>query len=91
MPRLFTSANHIGDTVFEVGPITHCRVDTNIGTTLPVTNLTAFPGVALDDHIQELVTRTHSGVTHALPGCGPDLIGGIVTMDNTVFVTTLSF
>ena len=80
-----------GDTVFEVDPITHLRLDT---TPLPANAqtaaLSAFTDSVPDDHAPEvLLAQEQRADAPLLPEQGPGLIGGIVTMDDATF-TTLS-
>ena len=80
-----------GDTVFEVDPITHLRLDT---TPLPANAQTAaflaFTDSVPDDHAPEvLLAQEQRADAPLLPEQGPDLIDGIVTMDDAT-LTTLS-
>ena len=77
------------DTVFEVDPITHLRLDT---TPLPAIAqtavLSAFTESVPDDHAPEvLLAQEQRAVAQFLPEQGPDLIGGIVTLDDATFTT----
>ena len=81
-----------GDTVFEVDPITHLRLDT---TPLPANAqtaaLSAFTESVPDDHAPEvLLAQEQRADAPLLPEQGPDLIGGIVTMDDATFTTLLT-
>ena len=87
VPRDFT-----GDTVFEVDPITHLRLDT---TPLPANAqtaaLSAFTDSVPDDHASEvLLAHEQHDDAPLMPEQGPDLIGGIVTMDDATFTTLLT-
>ena len=81
-----------GDTVFEVDPITHLRLDP----TPPPANaqtavLSAFTESVPDDHAPEvLLAQDHRTDAPPLPEQGPDLLGGIVTMDDATFTTLLT-
>ena len=81
-----------GDTVFEVDPITHLRLDT----TPPPANaqtaaLSALTESVPDDHAPEvLVAQDQRTDAPPLPEQGPDLLGGIVTMDDATFTTLLT-
>ena len=81
-----------GDTVFEVDPITHLRLDT---TPLPANAQTAALSACTDsvpdDHAPEvLLAHEQRDDAPLMPEQGPDLIGGIVTMDDTTFTTLLT-
>ena len=81
-----------GDTVFEVDPITHLRLDT---TPLPANAqtaaLSAFTDSVPDDHAPEvLLAHEQRDDASLMPEQGPDLIGGIVTMDDATFTTLLT-
>ena len=81
-----------GDTVFEVGQITHLRLDT---TPLPANAqtaaLSAFTESVPDDHAPEVrLAQEQRADAPLLPEQGPDLIGGIVTTDDTPFTTLLT-
>ena len=81
-----------GDTVFEVDPITHLRLDT---TPLPANAqtaaLSAFTESVPDDHAPEVrLAQDQRTDALPLPEQGPDLLGGIVTMDDATFTTLLT-
>ena len=81
-----------GDTVFEVDPITHLCLDT---TPLPANAqmavLSAFTDSVPDDHAPEvLLAHEQRDDAPLMPEQGPDLIGGIVTMDDATFTTLLT-
>ena len=76
-----------GDTVFEVDPITHLRLDT---TPLPANAqtaaLSAFTESVPDDHAPEVLLAEEQRDDATLS----DLIGGLVTMDDATFTTLLT-
>ena len=81
-----------GDTVFEVDPVTHLRLETD---PLPANTQSAmlftYTASVPDDHAPEvLLTQEQRLDAHPIPEQGPDLIGGIVTMDDATFTTLLS-
>ena len=81
-----------GDTVLEVDPITHLHLDT---TPLPANAQTAafsaFTDSVPDVHVPEvLLAHEQRDDAPLMPEQGPDLIGGIVTMDNATFTTLLT-
>ena len=81
-----------GDTVFEVDPVTHLRLETN---PLPANTqsamLFAFIALVPDDHASEVLLAQEQHIDAPLiPEQGPDLIGGVVTMDDATFTTLLS-
>ena len=81
-----------GDTVFEVDPVTHLRLETD---PLPANTqsamLFAHTGSVPDDHAPEiLLAQEQRSDAPLIPEQGPDLIGGIVTMDDATFTTLLS-
>ena len=81
-----------GDTVFEVDPVTHLRLETN---PLPANTQSAmlFASTASvpDDHAPEvLLAQEQRFDAPHIPEQGPDLIGGVVTMDDATFTTLLS-
>ena len=81
-----------GDTVFEVDPITHFRLDT---TPLPANAqtaaLSAFTDSVPDDHAPEvLLAHEQRDDAPLMPEQGPDPIGSIVTMDDATFTTLLT-
>ena len=80
------------DTVFEVDPVTHLRLETN---PLPANTqsvmLFAFTASVPDDHASEVLLAQEQRIDAPLiPEQGPDLIGGVVTMDDATFTTLLS-
>ena len=81
-----------GDTVFEVDPVTHLRLETD---PLPANTQSAmlFASTASvpDDHAPEvLLAQEQRFDAPLIPEQGPDLIGGVVTMDDATFTTLLS-
>ena len=81
-----------GDTVFEVDPVTHLRLVTN---PLPANTqsamLFAFIASVPDDHAPVVLLAQERRIDAPLiPEQGPDLIGGVVTMDDATFTTLLS-
>ena len=81
-----------GDTVFEVDPVTHLRLVTN---PLPANTqsamLFAFTASVPDDHAPEVFLAQEQRIDAPLiPEQGPDMIGGVVTMDDATFTTLLS-
>ena len=81
-----------GDMVFEVDTITHLRRDT---TPLPANAqtapLSAFTKSVPDDRAPEvLLAQEQRADAPFMPEQGPDLIGGIVTMDDATFATLLT-
>ena len=81
-----------GDTAFEVDPVTHLRLVTNA---LPANTqsamLFAFTALVPDDHAPEVLLAQEQRIDAPLiPEQGPDLIVGVVTMDDATFTTLLS-
>ena len=81
-----------GDTVFEVDPVTHLRLDTNPPSTNTQTaTLSAFTDSVPDDHAPEVILAQEQRMDAPLiPEQSPDLIGGVVTIDDATFTTLLS-
>ena len=81
-----------GDTVFEVDPVTHLRLDTNrLPANTQTATLSAFTDSMPDDHAPEVLLAQEQRIDAPLiPKQGPDLIGGVVTMDDATFTTLLS-
>ena len=81
-----------GDTVFEVDPVTHLRLDTDPPSANTQTaTLSAFTNSVPDDHAPEVRLAQEQRIDAPLiPEQGPDLIGGVVTMDDATFTTLLS-
>ena len=81
-----------GDTVFEVDPVTHLRLETD---PLPANTQSAmlftYTASVPDDHAPEVFLAQEQRLdAPPIPEQGPDLIGGIVTMDDATFTTLLS-
>ena len=88
-PDIPPPLNQPGDTVFEVDPTTRTRLNT-VSTTeySPNTVLSAFLNSAPDDHTPEvLLTNVPRGDQLLMSEQGPDLIGGVVAMDDVTFTT----
>ena len=81
-----------GDTVFEVDPATHLRLDTNPPSANPrMAALSAFAYSVPDDHAPEVLLAQEPRIDAPLiPEQGSDLISGVVTMDDATFTTLLS-
>ena len=84
-----------GDTVFEVDPVTHLRLETDPLPALPANTqsamLFAFTASVPDGHAPEILLAQEQRIDAPLiPEQGPDLIGGVVTMDDATFTTVLS-
>ena len=80
------------DTVFEVDPVTRLRLDTDRPCAGPqMTALSAHTYPVPDDHTPE-VLLAHGPRIDApiIPEQGPELISGVVTMDDATFTTLLS-
>ena len=91
-PETPVPRDNTGDTVFEVDPIAHLRLDT---TPLPAnaqtTALSAFTDSVPDDHAPEVVlAHDQRDDVPLMPEQGLDLIGGIVTMNDATFTTLLT-
>ena len=81
-----------GATVFEVDPVTHLRLDTDPpSANTQIATLSAFTDSVPDDHAPEvpLVQEQRIGAPLILEQ-GPDLISGVVTMDDATFTPLLS-
>ena len=81
-----------GDMVFEVDPVTHLRLDTDPPcANTQITALSALTYSVPDDHAPEvLLAHTPRIDAPLLPGQDPDLMSGVVTMDDATFTTLLS-
>ena len=81
-----------GDTVFEVDPVTHLHLVTNpLPANTQSTMLFALTASVPDDHAPEVRLAQEQRIDAPLiPEQGPDLIGGVVTMDDVTFTTLLS-
>ena len=81
-----------GDTVFEVDPVTHLRLETD---PLPANTQSAmlftYTASVPDDHAPEVLLAQEQRLdAPPISEQGPDLIGGIVAMDDATFTTLLS-
>ena len=88
-PDTASPVNHPSDTVFEVDPNTRTRL-----ITAPVAEdphnavLSALVDSVPDDHAPEVLLTYASHTDNALiPEQGPDLISGVVTIDDVTFTT----
>ena len=81
-----------GDTVFEGDPVTHLRLDTDPpSANTQMATLSAFTNSVPGDHAPEVLLAQEQRIDAPLiPEQGPDLIGGVVTMDDATFTTLLS-
>ena len=81
-----------GDTVFEVDPVTHLRLHTDLpSANTQMVALSAFTYSVPDDHAPEVLLAQEPRINAPLiPEQGPDLISGVVTMDDATFTTLLS-
>ena len=81
-----------GDTVFEVDPVTHLRLDTDPPcANTQITALTAFIYSMPDDHAPEVLLVQEPRIDAPLiPEQSPDLISGVVTMDDATLTALLS-
>ena len=81
-----------GDTVFEVDPVTHLRLETDpLPANTQMATLLAYTASVPDDHAPEVLLAQEQRFDALLiPEQGPDLIGGVVTMDDATFTTLLS-
>ena len=77
--------------VFEVDPVTHLRLDTDppFANTQTAT-LSAFTDSVPDAPPEVLLAQDQRIDAPLIPEPGPDLIGGVVTMDDATFTTLLS-
>ena len=81
-----------GDTVFEVDPVTHLRLDTDApSANTQTTTLSTFTNSVPDDHAPEILLAQEQRINAPLiPEQDPYLISGVVTMDDATFTTLLS-
>ena len=88
-PDTWVPMDPTDDTVFEVHPVTHLRLNkTPTAPNAYTATLSAFTDF---DHAPEvLLAYTQRVDTRPIPEQCPDLIGGIVTMDEATFTTFLS-
>ena len=89
LPDTAPPLNQPGYTVFEIDPTTRTRLNT-----VPITEyphnavLSAFLDSTPDDHTPEVpLTNVTRGDQPLMSEQGPDLIGGVVTMDDVTFTT----
>ena len=80
------------DTVFEVDPVTHLRLDTDPpSANTQVAALSSFTYLVPDDHALEVLLAQEPGIDAPLiPEQGLNLIRRVVTMDDATFTTLLS-
>ena len=91
-PETPVPRDYTGNTVFEVDPVTHLRPDTDPPSANTQTaTLSAFTDSVPDDHAPEvlLAQEQHIGAP-IIPDQGPNLMGGVVSMDDATFTTLLS-
>ena len=81
-----------GDTVFEIDMVIRLRLDTDPPcANTQITALSAFTYSVRDDHAPEvLLAQEPRTAAPLIPEQSPDLIGGVVTMDDATFTTLLS-
>ena len=91
-PETSVPRDDTGDTIFEVDPVTHLRLYTNPPSANTQTaTLSTFTDSVPDDHTPEVLSSQEQRIDVPLiPEQGPDLIGSVVTMDDTTFTTLLS-
>ena len=91
-PDTPVSRDDTGDTVFEVDPVTHLRLDTDPPcANTQINALSAFTYSVHDDHAPDVLLAQESRIGAPLvPEQGPDLISDVVTMDDATFTTLLS-
>ena len=84
--------NNTDDTVFEVDPITRVRLDkSSLNAPTHVAHLSAFTGSVPDDHGPEvLLAYVPRVISPLMSEQGPDLVSGVVMMDDALFTTLLS-
>ena len=89
---LTTREDGTDDTIFGVDPITHVRLDRSlINTATHLAQLSAFTDSVPDDHAREVLLAYAQRVTAPpIPEQRPDLVSGVVTMDDATFTTLLS-
>ena len=77
--------------IFEVDPITHVRLNRSpVNTSTNMAQLSAFTFSVPDDHASEvLLAYSQRATTSLLPEQGPDLVSGVVSMDDATFTTLL--
>ena len=81
-----------GDTVFEVDPVTHLRLDTDPPcANTQITAPSAFTYSVPDERAPVVLLAQEPRIDAPfIPEQGPDLISGVVTMDDATFTTLLS-
>ena len=81
-----------GDTVFEVDPVTHLRLDTDPPCAdTQMTALSAYTYSVPDDHAPEVLLAQGPRIDAPLiPEQGPDLISGVVTINDATFTPLVS-
>ena len=91
-PETPVSRDDTGDTVFEVDPVTHLRLDTDPpSANTQMAAPSAFTYSVPDDHTPEVLLAQEPRIGAPLiPEQGPDLVSGVVTMDDATFATLLS-
>ena len=80
------------DTIFEVGPVTHIRLDTVLNPAYAHTaTLSAFTDLVPDDYAPQVFLAHIKRVDeHLMPKQGTDLTSGVVNMDDTTFNTLIT-
>ena len=91
-PETPVPRDEAGDTVFEVDAVTQLRLDTDLlSANTQTTTLSAFTDSVPDDHAPEVLLAQEQRIGAPLiTEQGPDLISGVVTMDDATFTTLLS-
>ena len=91
-PETPVPRDETGDTVFEVDPVTHLRLDTDPPpANTQMAALSAFTCSVPDDHAPEVLLAQEQHIDAPLiPEQGPDLISDVVPMDDATFTTLLS-
>ena len=88
-PDATVPMDHSSDTVFEVDPVTQIRL--NMAHSTEHTHnaiLSAFADSVPDEYAPEvLLTNTNRTDEPLIPEQGPDLISGVITMDDATFTT----
>ena len=77
------------NTVFDIDPITHVRLDrSSFNTASHSAQLSAFTDSVPDDHAPEVLLAYAQRVTAPpIPEQGPDLVSAVVTKDDATFTT----
>ena len=91
-PETSVPRDDTGDTVYEVDPVTHLRLDTDPPSAhTQMATLSAFAYSVPDDHAPEVLLALEPRIDAPLISeQGPDWISGVVTMDDDTFATLLS-